>query len=266
VSTTPAIEAAAKRLIVASETRTPCEPVRDLIGDTDQDVAYTVQSLVTEHRVAGGQRIVGRKIGLTSRAVQAQLRVPSPDFGSLFGDMAYADREPMPLGRFLQPRVEAEVAFVLGGDLDLEWANVADVIRATDHVLAAIEVVDSRVADWDITITDTIADNASSGAFVLGTAPRKLTDLDVAGVGMMIEHRGDLVSSGAGAACLGSPVAAVVWLARALGRQGAPLRAGDVVLSGALGPVVPVRSPGAFTARLSGLGAVTAVFDKGTTA
>jgi len=263
---TPAIEAAAKRLIVAGETGTPCEPVRDLIGEKDQDVAYAVQSLVTDHRMAGGQRIVGRKIGLTSRAVQAQLGVPSPDFGSLFGDMAYADRELMPLGRFLQPRVEAEVAFVLGTDLDLEWANVADVIRATDHVLAAIEVVDSRVADWDITITDTIADNASSGAFVLGTAPRRLMDLDVAGVGMVIEHRGDPVSSGAGAACLGSPVAAVVWLARALVRQRAPLRAGDVVLSGALGPVVPVRSPGAFTARLAGLGAVTAVFDEGTTA
>jgi len=260
------LHAAAKRLVVAAETRTPCAPVRDIIGSIEQDAAYQVQALVTERRVAGGQRIVGRKIGLTSAAVQSQLGVHSPDFGTLFGDMAYADREPMPLDRFLQPRVEAEVAFVLGRDLDVATANVADVIRATECVLPAIEVVDSRISNWDITIADTIADNASSGAFVLGTTPRRLGEVDLPGVGMVMEARGDVVSSGAGVACLGSPVAAVVWLARALAGQGTALRAGDVILSGALGPVVPVSAPGVFSARLSGLGDVTAVFVEGAAA
>ncbi|MER7273293.1 fumarylacetoacetate hydrolase family protein [Dactylosporangium sp. NPDC000244] len=255
------IEAAAERLATAAATGVPCAPVRDLIDAGDQDAAYRVQAVLSARRAAAGERIVGRKIGLTSRAVQAQLGVDSPDFGTLFGGMAYADREPMPLARFLQPRVEAEVAFVLGRDVDVPDPTVADVVRATDHVLAAVEVVDSRITGWDITIADTIADNASSGAFVLGTAPRRLADVDLVGAGMVLEQRGDVVSCGAGVACLGSPVAAVVWLARALGRQGQPLRAGDVVLSGALGPVVPVTAPGAFRARISGLGDVTAVFE-----
>jgi 2-keto-4-pentenoate hydratase len=261
--TTPDLHAAVKRLVVAAETRTPCAPVRDLLGETDQDVAYQVQALVTEHRLACGQRVVGRKIGLTSAVVQSQLGVHSPDFGTLFGDLAYADREPMPLDRFLQPRVEAEVAFVLGRDLDVESANVADVIRSTDCLLPAIEVVDSRIERWDITITDTIADNASSGAFVLGTTPRLLREVDLPGLGMVLEQRGQVVSAGAGVACLGSPVAAVVWLARALARQGTALLAGDVILSGALGPVVRVTGPSVFTARLSGLGDVSAGFVSG---
>ncbi|MFC0531755.1 2-keto-4-pentenoate hydratase [Phytohabitans kaempferiae] len=260
------IEAAARRLLDAAATGTPCAPVRDLIGATDQERAYQVQAAVNAYRTAGGQRVVGHKIGLTSPAVQAQLGVGSPDFGTLFGDMAYADREPMPLSRFLQPRVEAEIAFVLGRDLDVPSPTVADVVRATDHVLAAVEVVDSRIAGWDITIADTIADNASSGAFVLGTAPKRLADVDLPGAGMVLEHRGEPVSVGAGVACLGSPVAAVVWLARALGRLGTPLRAGEVVLSGALGPVVAVTAPGAFRARISGVGEVTAVFDEGSPA
>lgn len=260
---TSIVEQAADRLATAASSGVPCAPVRDLIGDQDQDAAYQVQALLTDRRTAAGERIVGRKIGLTSRAVQTQLGVDSPDFGTLFGPMAYVDREPIPLARFLQPRVEAEVAFVLGHDIDRPDATVADVVRATDHVLAAIEVVDSRVAGWDIRIADTIADNASSGAFVLGTAPRRLADVDLVGAGMVMEQRGDVVSSGAGVACLGSPVAAVVWLARALGRLGQPLRAGDVILSGALGPVVPVNAPGAFRARISGLGELTAVFENG---
>ncbi|MPZ00659.1 MAG: 2-keto-4-pentenoate hydratase [Actinophytocola sp.] len=257
------LHTAAKRLIEAETTRTSCAPVRDLIGDTDQDLAYQVQTLVTSARVENGARVVGRKIGLTSRAVQTQLGVPSPDFGTLFDDMAYTDREPIPLGRFLQPRVEAEVAVVLDRDLDSETANVADVVRATDFVLPAIEVVDSRIAGWDIRITDTIADNASSGAFVLGTNPKRLTDVDLPATGMAMEARGAVVSTGAGVACLGSPVAAVAWLARVSARQGTSLRAGDVILSGALGPVAPVTSAGSFRARLSGLGEVTAIFTEG---
>lgn len=257
-----AIESAAARLVSAAQSRTPCAPVRDLIGPTDLDAAYLVQDTITNRRLTNGERLIGRKIGLTSRAVQTQLRVDQPDFGTLFSDMAFADREPIPLTRLMQPRVEAEVAFVLGKGIATESPNVADILRATEYVLPAIEVVDSRIASWDIAITDTIADNGSSGVFVLGTTPRRPDRVDLPELGMVIETRGTVVSSGAGAACLGSPVTAVVWLARTLSRRGEPLCAGDVVLSGALGPVVDVTGPDVFTARLSGLGQVSALFDE----
>ncbi|MFE7115238.1 2-keto-4-pentenoate hydratase [Streptomyces sp. NPDC057654] len=252
--------AAVERLRAAEASGLPCAPVRDLLGETDQDAAYAVQAAAVEARVAAGARRIGRKIGLTSKAVQAQFGVFSPDFGVLLDDMVYADREPVPMDRFLQPRVEAEVAFVLGADLDSPTANVADVLRATEFVLPALEIVDSRIADWDIKITDTIADNASSGALVLGSTPRRVDAVDLPGIGMVLEHRGDVVSVGSGAACLGTPAAAVAWLARAVARHGHPLLAGEVILSGALGPMVAVRGPGSYRARLDGLGSVHASF------
>ncbi|WP_168442877.1 2-keto-4-pentenoate hydratase [Microbacterium sp. PF5] len=256
---TEAVRAADERLRRAAETGRPCAPVRDLLGDTDQDAAYAVQSLGIARHVDGGRRIVGRKIGLTSPVVQAQLGVDSPDYGVLLDDMIHADREPLDLGRFLQPRAEAEVAFVLGRDLDSPNATVADVLRATEFVLPAIEVVDSRVAGWDIRLTDTIADNASSGAVVLGTTPRRLDGLDLTALGMTLDRDGRPVSTGSGAACLGSPVIAVAWLAREVARRGQPLRAGEVILSGALGPMVDATA-GVFRARLDGLGEVRADF------
>ena len=251
---------AADRLWEAQRSGHPCAPVRDLLGETDQDAAYAVQSLNVARHVEAGREVVGRKIGLTSAAVQSQFGVFSPDYGVLLDDMVFADREPIDLSRFLQPRVEAEVAFVLGDDLDSTHTSVADVIRATDFVLPALEVVDSRIAGWDIKITDTVADNASSGAVVLGTTPRSLNGLDLTELGMSLEHAGAVVSSGSGAACLGSPVVAVAWLAREVARHGRFLRAGEVVLSGALGPMVPVPRPGSYGARLEGLGQVRAVF------
>ena len=254
-----AVRAADERLRLAVESGSPCAPVRDLLGETDQDAAYAVQSLGIARRVAEGRRIVGRKIGLTSPAVQAQFGVYSPDYGVLLDDMVVADREPLDIGRFLQPRVEAEVAFVLGRDLDSPTSHVADVLRATEFVLPAIEVVDSRVAGWDIRITDTIADNASSGAVVLGTTPRRLDGLDLTELGMTLDRDGEAVSTGSGAACLGSPVIAVAWLARAVAAHGQPLRAGEVILSGALGPMV-AASAGVYRARLDGLGEVRVDF------
>lgn len=257
--TPPQAEAVA-RLSWAAETGKPCAPVRDLIGDTDQDAAYAVQSALLARRVAAGARRTGRKIGLTSPAVQRQFGVFAPDFGVLLDDMVYTDREPVPLGRFLQPRIEAEVAFVLGRDLEGTAPTAADVLAATAFLLPALEIVDSRVADWDIAITDTIADNASTGAVVLGGTPAAAHAVDLPGVGMALDHRGETVSTGSGAACLGTPVAAVVWLARTVARRGAPLRAGEIVLSGALGPMVAVEGPGVFRARLDGLGEVHAEF------
>ena len=256
---TTSIQQAADRLHQAAATGKPCPPVRDLIGEHDIDAAYAVQEALTATRAAT-TRIVGRKIGLTSDSVRSQFGVFRPDFGTLFADMGYATGEPVPLSRLLQPRVEAEIAFVLKNDLDLPDASVTDVIRATDFVVAAIEIVDSRVENWDIRITDTVADNASSGLYTLGCTPFSLYGLDLAQVGMVLEHEGEPVSVGSGAACMANPIVAVAWLAREVARRGAPLRAGEVVLSGALGPMIPVKAPGVFTARLDGLGEVQAVF------
>jgi len=212
--------------------------------------------------VADGRRPVGAKIGLTSRAVQENLGVYQPDFGVLLADMAVPDGAEVDLGRLLQPRVEAEIAFVLGADLDGEQVTTVDVVRAVDHLLPAIEIVDSRVANWDISIVDTVADNASSGQYVLGTSPRRLADVDLRLCGMVLEHAGQPVSVGAGAACLGNPLHAVAWLAGTMARAGNPLRAGDLVLSGALGPMVAVTPGAAYEARISGLGSVRTCFTK----
>ena len=259
VPASDAVRAADERLRRAAASGAPCAPVRDLLGETDQDGAYAVQSLGIARRIDEGRRIVGRKIGLTSPVVQKQLGVDSPDYGVLLDDMMFADREPIDLGRFLQPRAEAEIAFVLGSDLVSPTTHVADVLRATSFVLPAIEVVDSRVAGWDIRITDTIADNASSGAVVLGTTPRSLDGFDLTELGMTLDRDGRPVSTGSGAACLGSPVIAVAWLARQVARRGQPLRAGEVILSGALGPMVDATA-GVYRARLDGLGEVRADF------
>jgi 2-keto-4-pentenoate hydratase len=256
-------EVAAAELSEAYRTGVPCPPLRErLIPLGDIATAYAVQRAQARAWVAGGRRQVGAKIGLTSPAVQRQLGVDRPDFGVLLADLAVPDGEEVPDG-LLQPRVEAEVAFVLGADLAQEQVTTVDVIRATDHVLPAIEVADSRIAGWDISIVDTVADNAASGRFVLGTRPRRLADVDLRLCGMVLECAGEPVSVGAGAACLGNPLHAVAWLARTLALAGSPLRAGDVVLSGALGPMVPAVPGAAYEARISGLGSVRVRFAGG---
>jgi 2-keto-4-pentenoate hydratase len=258
------IERAAQVLRDAYDEGKPCPPLRgELLPEGDVETAYDVQQAQVRRWTAEGRRPVGAKIGLTSRVVQENLGVYQPDFGVLFADMAVPDGTEVDLGRLLQPRVEAEVAFVLGADLPYEQVTVADVIHATDHLLPAIEIVDSRVAGWDISIVDTVADNASSGLFVLGTAPRRIAEVDLRLCGMVLEHAGEPVSVGAGAACLGNPAHAVAWLAETLARSGRPLRAGDVVLSGALGPMVPVAPGAAYEARISGLGSVRTCFSGG---
>lgn len=254
------MQAAADRLWQAARSGVACDPVRDLIADGDLDGAYAIQEINTRRGLENGRRLVGRKIGLTSRAVQAQLGVDQPDYGMLFADMAVAEGEDIRWADVSQPKVEAEIAFVLGADLDDPTLTVADLTRAVDYAVAAIEVVDSRVRDWDIRIADTIADNASSGLFVLGGEPHALKDFDPRLCGMVMEKRGEPVSVGAGAACLGNPLSAGVWLARTMARVGRPLKAGDIVLSGALGPMA-VAAPGdVFEARINGLGSVRAGF------
>ncbi|MFI8993606.1 2-keto-4-pentenoate hydratase [Streptomyces sp. NPDC053542] len=256
----PAVVKAADILAEAARTGVPCAPVRGLLPEGDLDTAYAVQRLTIERELAAGGRIVGRKTGLTSPAVQAQLGVDRPDFGALLAGMAVPEGEPVAAGRLLQPKVEGEVALVLGADLPHRYCTVADVLRATDFALAALEIVDSRVAGWDISIVDTVADNASSGLFVLGSAPVPVTRLDLRAVRMTMTRNGARVSTGTGADCLGSPLNAAAWLASALAATGDPLRAGDVVLTGALGPMADAAPGDVFEAHISGLGSVTTRF------
>ncbi|WP_306214512.1 2-keto-4-pentenoate hydratase [Actinoplanes sp. RD1] len=256
--------AAAQRLLTAFRTRVPCAPVRDLIGAADVDAAYAVQQQLTAARLAEGATVVGRKIGLTSPAVQAQLGVDRPDFGVLFADMDVSGSGIVPPGRLLQPKIEAEIAFVLGADLadgDLGPAQVRD---AVEYAVAALEIVDSRIAGWDITFGDTVADNASSGMFALGALRVPLTGFAPVEAAMELTVNGRQASQGDGSACLGDPLNALAWLARTARDHGDPLRAGQLVLSGALGPMIPVGPGDVVTATITGLGQVGVTFATGT--
>jgi 2-keto-4-pentenoate hydratase len=192
--------------------------------------------------------------------VQKQLGVDQPDYGMLYADMAMYDGEELSMSKVMQPKVEAEVALVLERDLDRPGIGSAELISAVAYALPAIEIVGSRIEKWNIKIQDTIADNASSGMFVLGNEPKKLDGLDLRLCGMVMEKRGDQVSVGAGAACLGHPLNAALWLARTMVEVGAPLKAGDIIMSGALGPMVAVAAGDVVDVRISGLGSVRAAF------
>ncbi|MFX0577754.1 2-keto-4-pentenoate hydratase [Nocardia nepalensis] len=255
-----AVEAAAARLIRAAANRQPCAPVRDLIGSTDVSAAYAVQERLTAARLDAGATMVGRKIGLTSPAVQAQLGVDRPDFGVLFADMQCSQEQVVAMDRLLQPKIEAEVAFVLDRDLDDGPLDIDSVGRAVAYAAPALEIVDSRIAEWDITYGDTVADNASSGLFVIGSARRGLNEFRPVDVTMSMRINGREVSTGTGSACLGDPLEALRWLARTAREFGDPLRAGQIILSGALGPMAPVVAGDHVTAEIGGLGLVQARF------
>lgn len=231
-------------------------PLREVLEPTDIDGAYAVQAINTEFWLEQGRRIVGRKVGLTAKAVQVQLGVDRPDFGVLFEDMALADGGVLALDKVIQPKAEAEVAFILGADLPDTNTTAESVAAAVSQVVAAIEIVDSRIADWKITFADTVADNGSSAFYVLGSEPKPLAGLDLWTCGMALEVNGEVVSLGAGVACLGHPLKALAWLANTLAERGEPLRAGDVVLSGALGPMVALKPGDAVKASIGGLGSV----------
>jgi 2-keto-4-pentenoate hydratase len=237
-------------------------PLRDRLPTLDEAGAYAIQEMNTRLWLREGRRLAGRKIGLTSTAVQKQLGVDRPDFGMLFADMAVCDGEPVAPGRVLQAKVEAEIAFVIERDLTVEQPTMADVLRAVGYVVAAIEIVGSRVENWNIRIVDTVADNASSGLFVLGNTPHLLNGLDLRDCAMQMARGGETVSTGVGHACLGHPLNATLWLARKMVEVGRPLKAGDVVLSGALGPMVTVAPGETYEASIAGLGSVRAAFAK----
>jgi len=255
-----ALAAAADRLRTAEQNGEPTTPIRDLIGTDDVVAAYAVQTQLAEERIAGGAVVVGRKIGLTSEAVQAQMGVDQPDFGILFDDMDYADGDTIPFNAVLQPRAEAEIAFVLKEDLVEGDLDDAQVRAAIEYGVAALEICGSRVANWDISFADTVADNASAGAYVLGTERKTLEEFDPVTVEMSMSIDGEEVSTGVGAASLGDPINAVVWLARKARELGNPLRAGQVILSGAMGPMRPVTPGATVTSTVTGLGSVSVSF------
>jgi 2-oxopent-4-enoate/cis-2-oxohex-4-enoate hydratase len=218
------------------------------------DDAYAIQQQLLSRRLAGGARVVGKKVGVTSRAVMNMLEVFQPDFGYLLDDMLYNDGDSIPRDSLIQPRAEGEIAFVLKHDLNGPGISAADVLRATDFVMPCFEIVDSRIRDWKIRIQDTVADNASCGVFVLGNGAADPRKLDLATCGMVLEKNGEIVATGAGAAALGNPVNAVAWLANTMGRLGVPLRAGEVILSGALAAMFPAAAGDHFRVTIGGLG------------
>jgi len=254
------IKTAAQRIRNAVKSGRPCKPIRDLIKAGDLDAAYEIQQTNTDIWIEEGRRPVGRKIGLTAKSVQKQLGVDQPDYGILYADMEVVDGDEIDAARLMQAKVEGEIALVLDNDLVNEQLTLVDLMDSVAYALPAIEIGGSRIAKWDITILDTIADNASSGLYVLGTRPVGLHELDLRMCGMVMENKGDQVSIGAGVACLGNPLNAALWLARKMVAVGMPLMAGDTIMTGALGPMAPVTPGDVVEVRIGGLGSVRAVF------
>ena len=236
-------------------------PLRDGLAPVDVDGAYAVQEINTRFWQAQGRRIVGRKAGLTAKAVQAQLGVDQPDFGVLFEDMQIADGGKLDPARCLQPKAEAEIAFVLGQDLLSAQTTSEQVEAAVASVHAAIEIVDSRIADWKITFADTVADNGSSAFFVLANQGLPIAGLDLAGAAMEMTVNGGVVSIGIGSAAFGNPLNAAAWLASTLASRGEPLKAGDILLAGALGPMVSLAWGDRVRAKVGGIGEVSFTYE-----
>jgi 2-keto-4-pentenoate hydratase len=254
--------AAVARLLRDAYSKGAVPPLRDWLEPADAAGAYTVQAINTRFWEAQGRRIVGRKAGLTAKAVQAQLGVDQPDFGVLFEDMRVADGGSLDPAKCLQPKAEAEIAFVLGADLPSAETTPEEVAAAVATVHAAIEIVDSRIADWKITFADTVADNGSSAFFALADKGLPLAGLDLEGAGMEMRIGGEVVSTGIGAAALGNPLNAAAWLARTLAARGEPLKAGDVLLAGALGPMVTLTPGDVVETSVAGIGMCSFTYGK----
>ena len=254
------IEALGDSLYDALVARTPIAPLSAAHPDMTIEDAYHVQQRMIARRLEKGDRVIGKKIGVTSKAVMNMLGVHQPDFGYLLDSMVFNEGESVDMDTLIQPKAEGEIAFLLKKDLQGPGVTAADVLAATEGVMACFEIVDSRIQDWKIKIQDTVADNASCGVFVLGD---KLVDpkkVDLALCGMVLEKNGEIVVTGAGAATMASPVNAMVWLANTLGRLGIGLNAGDIVLSGALGAMVPVKAGDSLRCTIGGIGGCSVRF------
>ena len=240
--------------------RRTVEPLTNREADITIEDAYGIQQRMIARRIEAGETVVGKKIGVTSKVVMNMLNVHQPDFGWLLSGMVFNEGETIPIDTMIQPKAEGEIAFMMKSDLMGPGITGADVLAATEGVMACFEIVDSRIKDWKIKIQDTVADNASCGVFVLGD---KLVDprtVDLSTCGMVLEKNGEIVGTGAGAAALGSPVNAVAWLANTLGRLGIPLKAGDIVLSGSLAALIPVQAGDSLRVSIGGIGGCSVRF------
>ncbi len=251
-------------LLDAYRSRRPIPPLITSFPGLTTDDAYEIQLVQVGEWLADGRRVLGRKVGLTSAAMQAQMNVSQPDFGHLMDDMFFTEHVPISADRFLQPRAEPEVALVLGRDLTGPGVTVAAAAAAVDFVLPALEIIDSRIADWQIGIVDTIADNASSGGVVLGSTARRIDEIDLRLGGCTLHRNGEIAGTGAGGAVLGSPLNSLAWLANTLGGRGEGLHAGQVILPGSITASIPFEPGDVITATMAGLGSVTAVIDAST--
>ncbi|MBT0670109.1 fumarylacetoacetate hydrolase family protein [Novosphingobium profundi] len=260
---TTLITRAGDELYDAFRGNTTIAPLRERFEGIDITDAYRIQEHFMRRRYATGEAIVGKKIGVTSKAVQEMIGVFEPDFGQLTDYMEVENGGTIDLDRVIQPKAEAEIAFILKEDLVGPGITPADVLRATDHVRTCFEIVDSRITNWDIRIQDTVADNASCGKFVLGEDKVDPRDVDLTLAGLLVERDGEPVATGVGAAVQGSPLNAVAWLANTLGRLGLPFRAGEVILSGSLAPLIPVKHGDRLVAHIGGIGSCEVGFANG---
>lgn len=249
------------RLAAAKESGRGISPLTESYPDLDVEDAYRIQLETVRKELEMGKRIVGKKIGLTSLAMQKLLGVDEPDYGHLFDDMVVENGGAVAADQLLQPKVEAEIAFILKEDLKGPGVTALDVLKATKYVLPALEIVDSRIQDWKIKLADTIADNASSGMYVLGGKPARVDEVDLTLIGMLLTKNGKLVNTGVGAAALGHPATCVAWLANKLSEFDIPLKAGEVILSGALSAAVDAKKGDVFTARFAHIGEVSVHFE-----
>jgi 2-oxopent-4-enoate/cis-2-oxohex-4-enoate hydratase len=248
-------------LYQALTTRSVVEPLTNRYPGLDVEHAYQIQQRMIERRVQAGERIIGKKIGVTSRAVMNMLGVYRPDFGYMLDGMIYNEGELIDMATLIQPKAEGEIAFILKRDLMGPGVTNAQVLAATECVMPCFEIVDSRIRDWKIKIADTVADNASCGVFVLGDQAVDPRKIDLALCGMVLERNGEIVATGSGAAALGSPVNAVAWLANTMGALGIPLKAGEVILSGALAAMFPAKAGDSFRVSIGGLGSCSVRFN-----
>ncbi|MEY2923861.1 MAG: hypothetical protein RLZZ337_401 [Bacteroidota bacterium] len=256
------IQDAADLLWQATKTKNVIAPIREIIGDEDIDAAYSVQLININRRIAAGDVVVGKKIGLTSFAVQKQLGVDQPDYGILFDKTEVKEGEILPFDLLMQPKAEAEIAFVMSKSLDAKEITMEMLIDAIDYAVASIEIVGSRVENWNIKITDTVADNASASHFILGQNRVKLDAFDLVNCKMELYRNGELASEGSGKACMDNPLNAALWLAQVMAKNNSPLQAGEILLSGALGPMVPIQEGDHFRAQIEGLGEVSLQISK----
>ncbi|MDP9165295.1 MAG: 2-keto-4-pentenoate hydratase [Actinomycetota bacterium] len=251
----------AAELAEAERSKVPLKPLTDGVPGMDVVDAYEIQLINIRQRVAEGARVIGHKVGLSSEAMQKMMGVDEPDYGHLLDDMEVFEDVPVAAGRFLYSRVEVEVGFILADDLPGEGCTEDDVLAATAAFAPSIELIDTRITDWKITLCDTIADNASSAGWVLGTARVSPKDVDIRSIDAVLTRNGEVVAEGRSDAVLGNPVTAVAWLARKVDQFGVRLRAGDIVLPGSCTRAIDARPGDDFVADFAGLGSVHLSFE-----